>query len=59
MFLFRNPTIKNISYLILSYLDNLRLNSYILDAAFSYYGNGLGLKQTCTSEYGIWKTHDF
>ncbi len=31
-------------------LNNLPLNSYILDAAFSDYGNGLAFKQTYTSE---------
>ncbi len=35
-----------------STLDNLSLNFHILDVAFSIYGNGLGFKQTCTSEHG-------
>ncbi len=33
-------------------LNNLQLNSYILDVAFSVYDNGLGFKQTYTSEFG-------
>ncbi len=37
-------------------LNNLPLNSYILDAAFSDYSNGLAFKQTYTSLHGMWKT---
>ncbi len=40
-------------------LNNLPLNSYILDAAFSDYGNGLAFKQSYTSLDDIWKTDDF
>ncbi len=40
-------------------LNNLPLNSYILYAAFSDYGNGLGFKQTYTSLHGMWKTDVF
>ncbi len=40
-------------------LNNLPLNSYILDAAFSDYDNDLAFKQTYTSLQGIWKTDDF
>ncbi len=39
--------------------NNLPLNSYILDAAFSDYGDGLAFKQTYTSLHGMWKTDDF
>ncbi len=34
-------------------LVSLPLNSYILDVAFSDYGNGLGVKQTYTSNNPI------
>ncbi len=40
-------------------LNNLPLNSYILDVAFSDYGNGLAFKQTYASLHGMWKTDDF
>ncbi len=40
-------------------LNSLPLNSYILDAAFSDYGNVLAFKQTYTSLHGMWKTDDF
>ncbi len=40
-------------------LNNIPLNSYILDAAFSDYGNGLAFKQTYTSLHGMWDTDDF
>ncbi len=39
-------------------LNNLPLNSYILDAAFSDYGNGLLFKQTYASLHDMWKTDD-
>ncbi len=40
-------------------LNNLPFNSYILDAAFSDYGNGLAFKQTYTSLHGMWKSDHF
>ncbi len=43
----------------MSNLNNLPLNYYILEAAFSDYGNGLAFKQTYTSLHGMWKSNHF
>ncbi len=40
-------------------LNNLPLNSYILNAVVSDYGNGLAFKQTYISLHCMWKTDDF
>ncbi len=45
--------------LIVGNFNNLPLNSDILDAAFSDYGNGLAFKQNYTSLHGMWKTDYF
>ncbi len=42
-----------------SHQSTTQLNSYILDAVFSDYGNGLAFKQTYTSLHGMSKTDDF